>query len=55
MNPVCDLLEPLVENPKDKIFGDLLAPKKKGRGKQTDLRDIFKTFEDKQKTLCDSK
>jgi DNA polymerase delta subunit 1 len=55
MNPVCDLLEPLVENPKDKIFGDLLAPKKKGRGKQTDLRDIFKTFEDKQKTLCISK
>ena len=51
MNPVCDLLEPLVANPKEELFGDLLAPKKKGRGKQTDLRDIFKSFEDKQKAL----
>ena len=51
MNPVCDLLEPLVENPKEQIFGDLLAPKKKSRGKQTNLVDLFKSFEDKQKTL----
>jgi DNA polymerase delta subunit 1 len=50
MNPVCDLLEPLVANPKEEIFGDLLAPKKKGRGKQTNLLDLFKSFEDKQKT-----
>jgi DNA polymerase delta subunit 1 len=55
MNPVCDLLEPLVENPKEAIFGDLLAPKKRSKGKQTDLRDIFKKFEDKQKTLDTSK
>jgi len=50
MNPVCDLLEPLVANPKEEIFGDLLAPKKKSRGKQTNLLDLFKSFEDKQKT-----
>lgn len=55
MNPVCDLLEPLVADPKDSIFGDLLAPKKKGRGKQTDLRDLFKSFEDKHKPLDTSK
>jgi hypothetical protein len=55
MNPVCDLLEPLVADPKESIFGDLLAPKKKSRGKQTDLRDVFKSFEDKQKTLQVSK
>jgi DNA polymerase delta subunit 1 len=33
LNPVCDLLEPLFENPKDDIFGELLLrakpPKKK--------------------------
>jgi DNA polymerase delta subunit 1 len=51
MNPVCDLLEPLVSDPKEQIFGDLLAPKKKGRGKQTNLLDLFKSFEDKQKPL----
>ena len=50
MNPVCDLLEPLVANPKEEIFGDLLGSKKKGRGKQTNLLDLFKSFEDKQKT-----
>ena len=54
MNPVCDLLEPLVENPKDEIFGDLLGSKKKTRGKQTDLRDLFKSFEVKQKALDDT-
>lgn len=58
MNPVCDLLEPLVKNPKDEIFGDLLAPKKsrkKETGKQTKLSDLFKNFEDKQKARQDSK
>jgi DNA polymerase delta subunit 1 len=29
LNPVCDLLEPLIENPKQDIFGDLLPQKKK--------------------------
>jgi hypothetical protein len=55
MNPVCDLLEPLVPNPKEELFGDLLAPKKKGRGKQTNLKDLFASFEDKQKTLKNTK
>ena len=48
MNPVCDLLEPLVKNPKDEIFGDLLAPKKT-RGKQTKIEDLFKMHDNKQK------
>ncbi len=50
MKPVCDLLKPLVENATEEIFGDLLAPKKKSRGKQTNLLELFKSFEDKQKT-----
>jgi DNA polymerase delta subunit 1 len=54
MNPVCDLLEPLLPNAKDEIFGDLLEPKKK-RGKQTNIKDIFKKFEDKQESLNTSK
>ena len=35
LNPVCDLLEPLFENPKQEIFGDILEqhkPKKKKTG-----------------------
>lgn len=39
MNPICDLLEPLVENPKDTIFGDFLK-KKKSKGS----RDIVNMF-----------
>lgn len=41
MTPVCDLLEPLVEDPKNEIFGGLL-PKKKTRGKTID--QMFKVF-----------
>jgi len=52
LNPICDLLEPLVENPKDEIFGDLII-KKLGRGKkrlvpdknQPSVLDIFKKWE----------
>jgi len=47
MNPVCDLLEPLVGNPKQAIFGDLLEPKK-SKTKDTSVLDLFKKFEDKQ-------
>lgn len=43
MNPVCDLLEPLVKDPKQEIFGDLLEPKK-GRGKQTKIDDVYKNL-----------
>jgi DNA polymerase delta subunit 1 len=44
MNPICDLLEPLVENPKTALFGDLL-PKKKmtaPTGKQNTIDNMFK-------------
>ena len=52
LNPVSDLLEPLVKNPKEEIFGSLLAQKVK-RGKrvfvpdknQPSVFDIFKKFE----------
>jgi DNA polymerase delta subunit 1 len=50
LNPVCDLLDPLFENVKDEIFGELLMrakpPKKTkkntGEVKQLMLSDIFK-------------
>jgi len=49
LNPVCDLLEPLFENPKTEIFGELLErakpPKKKRvtKGeKQMLISDLFK-------------
>ncbi len=31
MNPICDLLEPLVEDPKQEIFGDLIPKKPRAR------------------------
>ena len=36
MKPVCDVLEPLVEDPKTEIFGGVLPKKKKGQKKLTD-------------------
>lgn len=46
MNPVCDLMEPLVE--KDTIFTDLLAPKKKKKAvveiKMKSIAELFKNF-----------
>ena len=52
MSPICDLLEPLVENPKEEIFGDLI-PKKKPRGKKNaSITDLFDKH--KQKTLLDN-
>jgi DNA polymerase delta subunit 1 len=47
MNPVCDLLEPLVPNPKEMLFGDLLEPPKR-RKKSGTIDSMFKKFEDKQ-------
>jgi DNA polymerase delta subunit 1 len=46
MNPVCDLLEPLVENPKEEIFSSMLPKKrtKKVSG-QSQVSDLFKKFE----------
>ena len=48
MNPVCDLLEPLVDDPKQTIFGDLL-PKKKPRGKSKKIEDLFEQYESSRK------
>ena len=36
MKPVCDILEPLVEDPKTEIFGGVLPKKKRGQKKLTD-------------------
>lgn len=45
MNPICDLLEPLVPDPKQAIFGDLL-PQKKPRGKKNaTIDELFKRKE----------
>ena len=53
LNPVCDLIEPLFEDPKEEIFGELLTrvkpkrrPKKKGveDESQKKISDIFKTL-----------
>jgi DNA polymerase delta subunit 1 len=42
MNPVCDLLEPLIKD-RETIFGDLVAPKRnKVDPKQPKISDIFK-------------
>ena len=46
MNPVCDLLEPLIENPKEEIFSSML-PKKRTRkvAGTEDISNLFKKFE----------
>ena len=55
MNPVCDLLEPLVKNPQESIFGDLI-PKKRTRAKKSEpppgtpsIADMFAKHKLKQK------
>ena len=49
MNPVCDLLEPLVENPKEALFGDLIAKKPRRTTKKvTTVEDLFKAYKDKK-------
>ena len=54
LNPVCDLIEPLFEDPKEEIFGELLTrvkpkrrPKKKTEADiegQQKISDMFKTL-----------
>ena len=51
MNPICDLLEPLIENPQQELFGDLI-PKKPTRGKKkveetsnNTITNMFSKFE----------
>jgi DNA polymerase elongation subunit (family B) len=45
MNPICDLLEPLVESPKDVIFGDLIPKKPRAKRKSETITNLFKNFE----------
>ena len=48
ITPICDLLEPLVKNPKDAIFGDLLRKQTKrikGAATSRNLIDMFKQYE----------
>ncbi len=45
MNPICDLLEPLVENPKEAIFGDLIPKKPRKKAvKSHQIEDLFNKF-----------
>ena len=48
ITPICDLLEPLVKNPKEEIFGDLLRKqwkRIKGAATSRNLVDMFKQYE----------
>jgi DNA polymerase delta subunit 1 len=50
MNPICDLLEPLVENPKESIFGELIKSTKKPRKstkKNGDIANLFNKYKQK--------
>ena len=49
MNPICDLLEPLIDNPKDILFGDLCEKKKKEKVivKSHKIDDLFMRFKEK--------
>lgn len=50
LNPICDLLEPLYENVKEEIFGEIIKkhkppPKKRvSKKKQENIEDIFKNY-----------
>jgi DNA polymerase delta subunit 1 len=46
MNPVCDLLEPLVKNPKEEIFSSMLPKKRTRKAKEeSSIKNMFKKFE----------
>ena len=49
INPVSDLLEPLVANPKETIFGDLIQkkPKIKVPYKHDSIENLFKRYNEK--------
>ena len=55
MNPICDLLEPLVSDPKETLFGDLLIRKKKPSPKCYKIEDMFKNFGIKQEARKNTK
>lgn len=47
MNPICDLLEPLVKD-RYAVFDDLIDNKRKicwGEPKQASIKDFFKAFQ----------
>ena len=51
LNPVCDLLDPLFENVRQDIFGDMLGPPPKQRDpKQNSIDDLFKRFAQNRST-----
>ena len=50
LRPVCDLLDPLFENVRQDIFGDMLGPPPKQRDpKQNSIDDLFKKFARKRR------
>ena len=54
MNPVCDLLEPIVKNPSSVLFGDLIARKPKHikcSTKMNTIESIFDRYRVKQEAL----
>ena len=52
LTPVCDLLEPLYDNPKEEIFGEIIAkhkpPRQKKASKKTSIETLFKNYEQEQ-------
>jgi len=48
LTPVCDLLDPLYDNPKEEIFGEIIAQHKPPRQKKapkTSIETLFKNYE----------
>lgn len=48
LTPVCDLLDPLYENPKEEIFGEIIAqhkPPRKKKAPKTSIETLFKNYE----------
>ena len=52
LTPVCDLLEPLYDNPKEEIFGEIISkhkpPRQKKASKKTSIETLFKNYEQEQ-------
>ena len=51
LTPVCDLLDPLYDNPKQEIFGEIIAQHKPPRAKRaskTSVETLFKNYEREQ-------
>src|SRR6056300_1576747 len=51
LTPVCDLLDPLYDNPKQEIFGEIIAqhkPPRTKRASKTSVETLFKNYEREQ-------